>query len=221
MNELFPVRLTRYKALIVLPLLLLLAATLSSCATLKKGDCLEGDWASIGYKDGAAGHRSTVQLEGHKRACARYKVAPNKAVYDIGYKKGLSQFCTKPSAYAHGVKGKEYFGVCPASTQKGVIGAYVMGLDVAIHNLRDEMHDLRRKQLRLEMRHGGRGRHHESDRVKIEKSDKGKGHDRNKKQKELENRIDSLDSAISSRRSRVRKMRGWHDMWVGRLSGLK
>ena len=210
----------RLKTFLLLPLLLLIAATLSSCATLKKDDCLEGDWATIGYKDGSAGRRSVVQLEGHKRACAKYKVAPDKPVYDAGYKKGLTQFCTQPSGYAYGVKGKEYFGVCPAAMQKGFVSGYVAGLDVAMHRVAAEIRDLRHEELRLEFSRG-RSRHFDRDRGNHKDNDKGRDRDKarndRKHRDHLENRIDSIESAISSRRSDLWTMKRWHDAWAAKL----
>lgn len=216
MNTLSQLTTPNLKTLLLLPLLLLIAATLSSCATLKKSDCLEGDWATIGYKDGSAGRRSAIQLEGHKRACAKYKVAPDKPVYDAGYKRGLTQFCTKQSGYAYGVKGKEYFGVCPVVMQKGFVSGYLTGLDVAMHQLTAEIRDLRHEELRLEFSRGRFGHHH-SDKHDGKGGDKDKGKDHRKHRDRLENRIDSLESAISSRRSKLWTMKRWHDAWAAKL----
>ena len=208
------------KTLLTIPLLLLFATLLSSCATLKKGDCLEGDWASIGYKDGEAGRRSVVQLEGHKRACAKYKVTPDKPVYDTAYKKGLTQFCTKDSGYAYGRKSKQYYGVCPANTQKQFLSGYLPGLNTSIHVLSHEVNELRREQLFLQLRRPARSRGHDSrDHGKHDDKGKGKhgGKGRYNYRNKVEKRLDSIDSAIDSRRSSIRNMLRWRDIWAAKM----
>lgn len=49
---------------------------LSSCATLSKQECVVGDWQTIGYNDGVAGHYAD-RLASHTKACAKASVAPD------------------------------------------------------------------------------------------------------------------------------------------------
>lgn len=219
MNTQFKPHMSGWRVLIMLPVLFIVSVGLSSCATLKKGDCLQGDWTGIGIKDGTAGRRSAIQFEGHTRACAAHGVSPDKAQYDAGYQQGLRQFCTKTSGYAYGVEGKQYHGVCPASAQTGFLSGYRTGLDVAMLHLASEIRDLRHQQLRLMLHRGsirhtppGRDGHDGKDRDDKDGKD-GKGRDKSpghlNHRRQLEDRIDDLDDAIDSRRNDIRRMKIW------------
>jgi hypothetical protein len=189
------------------PLTLLLLAVLaifflSSCATLKKDDCVEGNWSGIGFNDAAAGLKSASQFGAHSKACAKYKIAPNVALYKSGYNKGLLKFCTTNNGYQHGTDKKEYFGVCPNTTQPEFLKGYLAGLDTAAIQLSEELVELRHKRLRTISRHH---------RLKHKKDSDGKII------KKLADRIDSLESRIDSRRSDRRQLRRWHNYWAPKL----
>ncbi|MGB1311165.1 MAG: DUF2799 domain-containing protein [Leucothrix sp.] len=187
-------------------ILLLLAVStiffLSSCSTLKKSDCLEGNWSGIGFNDATAGLKSDAQLSAHTKACSKHKVAPNQAVYKAGYQKGLVQFCTARNGYNRGVDKAEYYGTCPKASQIEFLKGYLAGLDTATVELNDDITDLkhqRRKAFRRYLRH----KHHS-------KPD-------TKKIKEWDERVDNLESNLDSRRHERRKIRRWYDFWATKL----
>ncbi len=175
---------------------------LTSCATLKKGDCVEGNWSGIGYNDASAGLKAKSQFSAHTKACSKFKITPNVAVYNAGYKKGLAKFCTTSSGYHYGAKKSEYYGVCPKTSQKQFLKGYLAGLDTAIIELNEEIRDLRFKRLRAISKHRRVRHHSDPDVKKINKWAK---------------RIDSLESRIDSRRSGRRQLRRWHDYWATKL----
>ena len=175
---------------------------LSSCATLKKDDCIEGNWSGIGFNDAAAGLKSASQFGAHRKACAKYKITPNEAVYQSGYKKGLLQFCTTNSGYQYGTDKKEYFGVCPNITQQNFLKGYLAGLDTAAVELSEALVDLRHTRLRAISRHHRMKHKKDSD---------------SKKVKKLADRIDSLESRIDSHRSDRRQLRRWYNYWTPKL----
>jgi hypothetical protein len=85
---------------------------ISGCATLGKDECLNADWRSIGYEDGARGY-SGSHIGNHRKACAKYGVVPNLDQYEEGRLKGLREYCTPRNGYRLGIRGKRYNGVCP------------------------------------------------------------------------------------------------------------
>ena len=175
---------------------------LSSCATLKKGDCIEGNWSGIGFNDATAGLKSGSQFSAHTKACSKHKITPNKAVYDAGYQKGLVQFCTSSSGYNRGVNKSEYYGICPATTQKRFLKGYVAGLDTAIIELNEEIANLKRKRRKTFRKYLRLKHHSEPDTKKI---------------KTWSDKVDSIESSIESRRSDRKKLRRWHDFWATKL----
>jgi len=71
---------------------------LQGCATLSKEECIQGNWYTIGYTDGAKG-KSLDRLGSHAKACADYSVAPNRADYMAGRRIGLTYHCANSQAY--------------------------------------------------------------------------------------------------------------------------
>lgn len=175
---------------------------LSSCATLKKDDCVEGNWSGIGFNDAVAGLKANSQFSAHTKACSKYKISPNVGVYNAGYKKGLTKFCTTTNGYHYGAKKSEYYGICPQGTQKRFLKGYLAGLDTATVELSEEISDLRHARRRAISKHR---------RAKHDKKPEGK------KLKKWIERIDNLESRIDSRRSDRRKLRRWHDFWATKL----
>ena len=92
---------------------LLLAAAACACASLDKDDCTQGSWYTIGLEDGARG-RPVERLADHRRACAKYRVAPDAAQYLAGREVGLKSFCTYERGYGEGRAGHAYSAACPA-----------------------------------------------------------------------------------------------------------
>lgn len=175
---------------------------LSSCATLKKGDCLDGNWSGIGFNDATAGLKSGSQFRAHTTACSKHKIAPNIALYKTGYQKGLVQFCTITNGYKRGASKSKYYGVCPLATQKSFLKGYLAGLDTATVELNEEIANLIHKRRRAISKYRGAKHHKKHDVKKI---------------KQWAERIDGLESRVDSRRSDRRQLRRWHDSWAIKL----
>ena len=112
---------------------LLLALSLSGCASMNKNECLAVDWRTVGYEDGAAGWPAE-RIADHRRACARYGVAPDLIAYQTGRSQGLREFCRPLNGYRLGERGGGYAGVCPAELEPDFVGAYDSGRE--LYNLR-------------------------------------------------------------------------------------
>ena len=99
---------------------------LSGCATLGKDECLNADWFTIGYEDGAKGYPAS-RIGNHREACARHGVAPDFKRYEQGLLEGLREYCTPQRGYGLGVSGKSYSYVCPKTLESDFLEAYRQG----------------------------------------------------------------------------------------------
>ncbi|MDO8296841.1 MAG: DUF2799 domain-containing protein [Caulobacter sp.] len=97
-----------------------------SCATLSEDQCQTGDWAGIGYSDGANGH-GTGRFGDHVKACEQFGVVPDQAVYMTGRARGLTVYCQPGRGFQVGRSGNSYGGVCPASLEGPFLGGYSDG----------------------------------------------------------------------------------------------
>ncbi len=127
---------------------LLACAVLASCASVSKEECIAGDWASIGARDGAAGRVGDTQFARHSDACAKVQVTPDRSAWARGYAQGLAQYCTPASGVTEGLSGRLYRGVCPVQTRAGFQQGYDLGRDVydqkqVIAQIDNEMSSLR------------------------------------------------------------------------------
>lgn len=97
-----------------------------SCASLSEDQCLAGDWAGIGYGDGANGY-GTGRFGDHVKACEKYGVMPDQSVYMTGRARGLTVYCQPGRGFQVGRTGSSYGGVCPASLEGPFLAAYSDG----------------------------------------------------------------------------------------------
>lgn len=102
------------------------ALILGGCATLDKDECINADWKSIGYEDGARGYKAS-HIGQHRKACAKHGVAPDFDLYENGRRKGLMEWCTPRNGYRLGRQGKLYNGVCPNTLEPAFVEALDRG----------------------------------------------------------------------------------------------
>lgn len=95
-----------------LSILILLAASLSGCATLSKEECLYADWFQIGLEDGSAG-KTVATLGQHRKACAKAGVTPNLEEYERGHNQGLLRYCNYNNGLNLGSRGRSLPQFCP------------------------------------------------------------------------------------------------------------
>lgn len=91
--------------------MLVALALLTSCGSMDKKTCEVGDWAQYGKVDARQG-RLKDYWKKHQRSCSEFDAQVDVSAYEAGWNQGLAEFCQPESAYAHGAKGKEYFGQC-------------------------------------------------------------------------------------------------------------
>jgi len=85
---------------------------LSGCASLDKYECLNADWRTLGYQDGARGKVADV-IGNYRKDCAQHGVAPDLDAYTAGRDQGLQEYCREANGFRVGHGGKVYQGVCP------------------------------------------------------------------------------------------------------------
>ena len=119
---------------------------ISSCASIDKNDCLEGNWTSVGQTDGANGRVASSRLVSHTEACGKHGVQPNQSQYMDGYAQGITRYCTTENGYTIGSKFRQhshnrngYKSVCPADIELGYLRGYIKGLK---NNLGNQRRDL-------------------------------------------------------------------------------
>jgi hypothetical protein len=122
-------------------LILLLILILPACATLNKKECLNADWRSIGFEDGARGAK-TSRIGQHREACAEYSIKPDLDAYRGGREQGLQSYCRPGNGYQVGLSGNSYNDVCPAALENDFVVAYKAG--EKIYRLESDIRNLSR-----------------------------------------------------------------------------
>jgi hypothetical protein len=107
----------------------LIALALTGCASMSKDECLNVDWRTVGYEDGAAG-RSGEAIGQHRKACAAAGVVPNLDAYRAGRAEGLREFCRPQNGYRVGLSGMSYGGICPEDLAPAFLQAYDAGQEL-------------------------------------------------------------------------------------------
>jgi hypothetical protein len=93
---------------------------------MSKDECLAVDWRTVGYEDGVEG-RSGDHIAQYRKACAKYGVRSDLDQYQQGRSQGLREFCQPVNGYRLGVRGGNYYGVCPAELERPFLTAYDAG----------------------------------------------------------------------------------------------
>ena len=102
---------------------------LSGCATLGKDECLNADWRTIGYEDGAYGYPAS-RIGSHREDCAKHGVTPDFNRYEQGRLEGLREYCTPQKGYGLGTSGRQYNYVCPRDLESTFLKGYYQGKNV-------------------------------------------------------------------------------------------
>jgi hypothetical protein len=116
----------------VIPRLLIFISglvVLSGCATLDKDECLNADWRTIGYEDGAHGYPAS-RIGSHRKDCARHGITPDFNRYDQGRLEGLREYCIPQKGYNLGTSGRQYNYVCPSDLESVFLKGYYHGKNV-------------------------------------------------------------------------------------------
>ena len=112
---------------------------LSSCATISEDQCLAGNWAERGYKDGLKG-RSSSRIADYAYVCSEFGVRPDQTAYLANYDQGVSQYCTYERGFARGERGESYNQVCSGDLAIDFAPGYEAGREV--YAIKREYHGL-------------------------------------------------------------------------------
>ena len=115
-----------YRGLAALGLLTCSLLLGSGCATLNESECRSVDWQIIGYEDGGRGN-PLERIGQHRKACAKYGIAPDLAAYQRGRDAGLREYCRPTNGFRVGVAGRSYAGACPVDLEEAFVEAYESG----------------------------------------------------------------------------------------------
>lgn len=111
---------------------------MSSCATMGKNECLNAQWKSVGYEDGAKGYNAS-RISEYRKSCAEYNVSPNLEAYMQGRQQGLVQWCTPSNGYYQGTRGATYDGICPEALESDF--EFAMSEGRAVYDYQKKIHD--------------------------------------------------------------------------------
>lgn len=109
---------------------------LPGCASMTMDECLSGNWARVGYQDGANGY-PPARLANHETACAAHGVGVDAQTYFDARERGLQEYCTPYRGYQAGSNGQNYAGVCPLETEAGFLAGYADGR--VVHDARQQV----------------------------------------------------------------------------------
>ena len=132
----------------------LVALLLAGCASLSEQECRNGDWHSVGYRDGQSG-RPLARLDEHRKACVQYNIAPREQAYREGRERGLNFYCTPANGLAVGRRGENYAGVCAERAEPAFLNSYEIGRDLYEARQRLERLDSEQRELEQRLRQSG------------------------------------------------------------------
>lgn len=136
-----------FKSLI---LALISVVVLAGCASLNQDECLNANWYTLGYVDGANGV-NTTKVGDYQSDCAAYGVTPDFEQYQKGHAKGVREFCTPLNGFKQGRRGNEYNGICPQDLKIDYLDALAAGRDhlLALEDVRQAEVNLSRIESQL------------------------------------------------------------------------
>ena len=134
---------------------MLLSLLVSGCAAMSKKECLNAQWQSVGYEDGANGYEAS-RIGEYRKSCADYNVSPNVDAYMQGRLQGLAQWCTPSNGYYQGTRGAVYNGVCPEALESDF--EFAMSEGRAVYDYLQKIHDYEMLIDRLHREYGAIGK---------------------------------------------------------------
>ncbi|NJO15899.1 MAG: DUF2799 domain-containing protein [Thioploca sp.] len=102
----------------------------------------QGDWLAIGFNNGKRGDR-LGHMQDYIQDCKQYNIQLDSENYQLGWYKGIVQYCTPENGFEVGQSGEDYDGVCPPHLASAFLDQYLAGLDSklsSIENDIDSMH---------------------------------------------------------------------------------
>ena len=124
-----------------LPILLLIALQLGACAVISKSECEDNSWQRLGHAAGIAGDADSQQaFTKRAQVCAKYGLSADQNAFEVGYSRGIDQYCELSNAVVLGARGKVSVAkqqVCPESRYIGFQSAFDKGY--VLHKLQKKL----------------------------------------------------------------------------------
>lgn len=135
---------------------LLSVTALSGCETISESECVAGNWADLGYRDGVNG-ASSSRIAEYVDKCSEFGASVDRNRYMQGYDRGLDRFCVYDRGFALGEKGSSYKSVCDGPRASEFRAGYEDGrakyeyykkyddLEDEVRRKEDQLDDVRRR----------------------------------------------------------------------------
>ncbi len=128
----------------------------TSCATISESECVAGNWADIGYKDGVQGVARS-RIADYVKKCGEYGQGVDRNLYLSNFETGLSYYCTYDKGFERGKGGNGYNTVCDGPQAADFRAGYDDGFaqyelkkryerfEYDIHETEDQIEDIRKR----------------------------------------------------------------------------
>lgn len=84
---------------------------LPACASISEEECVAGNWADLGYRDGVNG-KPRDRIAKYVETCGEYGTGVDRPAYLASYETGLTHYCTYEKGFERGQNGNSYNTVC-------------------------------------------------------------------------------------------------------------
>ncbi len=84
---------------------------LPGCASISEEECVAGNWADLGYRDGVNG-KARDRITKYVETCGEFGTGVDRSAYLSSYEEGLTHYCTYDKGFARGQNGSSYNTVC-------------------------------------------------------------------------------------------------------------
>ena len=92
-------------------LLLFIFIIVSGCSSISQEECQEGNWYSLGLRDGSSGKRA-LKDNVYQKSCSEYNVKVDREKYAKGFRIGLKKYCTYENGKVLGEEGSQKHKLC-------------------------------------------------------------------------------------------------------------
>lgn len=128
----------------------------TSCATISESECVAGNWADLGYRDGVDG-RSRSRIADYVKKCGEYGQNVDRSLYLSSYETGLTHYCVYDKGFSLGETGNSYNSVCQGEGAAQFRAGYDNGFakyelrqaydqyEYDIHEVEDKIEDVRKQ----------------------------------------------------------------------------
>lgn len=97
--------------------------------TVVSDPCAEADWFEVGRVDALKGGQAENSV--YLGRCTHLGYTPNFELYEAGWQKGLTEYCTPEHGFDAGRMGFSYNGICPVHLEPSFLKRFKVGAEIA------------------------------------------------------------------------------------------